>query len=146
MNIFLVMYRRFTVYYFQRFVVILDNYRSPLCIYQSNRYSTRTTECFLHLVVFEVCACECSAMKIENRSLVSMLYAVIMHKGNAGRKPTLYPGSLPTPNASEKTLVGVGHVNPRFLGVNQITAFFMGGVVEWRDHEETFAPGIFLYA
>lgn len=30
-------------------------------------------ECFLYLVVFEVCACECSAIKIENKSLVSML-------------------------------------------------------------------------
>ena len=31
---------------------------------------------------------------------------------------TWYPGSLPTPGTSRKTLVGAGHVNPQILGVN----------------------------
>ena len=33
-------------------------------------------------------------------------------------EPTSYPGSLPTPGAAAKTLVGAGHVNPQILGVN----------------------------
>ena len=38
---------------------------------------------------------------------------------------TSYPGSLPTPGASGKTLVAAGHVNPQILGVNRISAFLL---------------------
>ena len=43
----------------------------------------------------------------------------------SGKTPTSYPGSLPTPGAAEKTLVGAGHVNPQILGVNRISAFLL---------------------
>ena len=59
---------------------------------------------------------------------------IFFKKTNCLWLPTLYPGSLPTPGAAEKTLIGVRHVNPQILGGKSNKRLFAtkGGVVEGR--------------
>ena len=47
------------------------------------------------------------------------------YTSEASSLSTSYPGSLPTPGAAAKTLVGAGHVNLQILRVNRISAFLL---------------------